>query len=375
MARPDVTAATAFVNADRATIVAQWRELTEIPAPSGQEAQRAAHVETILRASGLEVRRDAAGNVIATRRGMGGGKHVVLDAHLDTVFPIDTDVTTRVEGGTIGAPGVGDNTRNVVALLAMLRAMQAANLTTRGDLTFLFSVAEETDFRGIQQFLADHDGGRIDRFIALDGGYGSFTYGGTGTYWYRYHVLGPGGHTRSPAPVRSATVPLARAIARVYALDVPRSSWLNIGMLGGADVINAKATDAWCSVDLRSTDPESLRRLDSSVARIFAEEASREGMTVRAEAISKEEVASLPGHRTSPMVRAAEAVYRAFGFDPRITNTASNHSSAALRAGIPAISTGVAPCEGAHSIAERCEIEPIFVGIQRTIVLAVALSE
>ena len=374
MARPDIAAATAFVNDDRATIVAQWRELTEIPAPSGEEARRAARIEALLRSIGLDVRRDAAGNVIATRRGTGGGRHVVLDAHLDTVFPAGTDVTTRVEGNTIAAPGVGDNTRNVIALLAMLRAMQAADVSTRGDLTFLFSVSEETDFRGIRQFLADH-AGRIDRFIALDGGYGGFTYGGTGTYWYRYHILGPGGHTRSPARVRSATVPLARAIARVYELEVPRASWLNVGMLGGAEVINAKAADAWCSVDLRSTDPASLRSLDGAVTRIFAEEAAREGMTVRAEVISKEEVASLPGHRTSPMVLTAEAVYRAFGFDPQITNTASNHSSAALRAGIPAISTGVAPCERSHSLDERCTIEPIFTGIQRTLVLAVALAE
>jgi len=374
MARPDIAAATAFVNDDRATILAEWRELTEIAAPSGQEARRAERVETLLRSLGLEVRRDAAGNVIATRRGSGGGKHVVLDAHLDTVFAIGTDVTTRMEGDTIAAPGVGDNTRNVVALLAMLRAMQSANVATRGDLTFLFSVAEETDFRGIRQFLSDH-AGRIDRFVALDGGYGGFTYGGTGTYWYRYHILGPGGHTRSPARVRSATVPLARAIARVYELRVPRASWLNIGMLGGAEVINAKAGDAWCSVDIRSTDPESLRTLDTSVARIFSEEASREGMTVRPEVISKEEVAALRGHRASPMVLTGEAVYRAFGFDPQITNTASNHSSAALRAGIPAISTGVAPCEGAHSLDERCQIEPIFTGIQRTMVLAVALAE
>ena len=374
LARPDVAAATAFVNDDRATILAQWREITEIPAPSGEEARRAERVEAILRAMGLEVRRDAAGNVMATRRGSGGGKHVVVDAHLDTVFAMDTNVTTRVEGDTIAAPGVGDNTRNVIALLAMLRAMQAANVTTRGDVTFLFTVSEETDFRGIQRFLDDHTG-RIDHFVALDGGYGGFTYGGTGTYWYRYHILGPGGHTRSAARIRSATVPLARAIARLYELEVPPASWLNVGMLGGADVINAKADDAWCSVDIRSTEPESLRMLDAEVSRIFAEEAARERMTVRPEVVSKEEVASLPGHRHSPMVLTAEAVYRAFGFDPSITNTASNHSSAALRAGIPAISTGVTRCEGSHSLAERCEIEPIFTGIQRTLVLAVALAE
>ena len=70
-----------------------------------------------------------------------------------------------------------------------------------------------------------------------------------------------------------------------------------------------------------------------------------------------------------------EAVYRAFGFDPEITDTASNHTSAALRAGIPAAGMGTAPCEGSHGLNENCEIEPIFKGIKRMIVLATALSE
>jgi acetylornithine deacetylase/succinyl-diaminopimelate desuccinylase-like protein len=375
IARADLTRAFEAVERDREGIVAQWRALTEIPAPSGHEAKRAEAVESLLRQYGLtDVRRDAAGNVMGTRRGTGGGKRVVLDAHLDTVFALDTNVTTRVENGRLHAPGVGDNTRNVAALLAAIRAMNDAELQTKGDLVFLFTVEEETNFRGIDQFLADNRAS-VDRFVAFDGGYSSFTYGGTGIYWHRYHIIGPGGHTRSGTPPHSATLPLARAIERVYALPLPRSSWLNIGMLGGADVFNAKAPDAWMSVDLRSTVPADLQRLDAAIQQIVEEEARRAGMTSRRDVVSTEEVASLPGHRNSEMVATVEAVFRAFGFDPDITDTASNHTSAAIRAGIPAVGMGTAPCEGAHALRESCEIEPIFTGIKRTIALAVALSE
>jgi acetylornithine deacetylase/succinyl-diaminopimelate desuccinylase-like protein len=75
------------------------------------------------------------------------------------------------------------------------------------------------------------------------------------------------------------------------------------------------------------------------------------------------------------MVHTAEAVYRAFGLDPSITNTASNHTSAAIRAGVPAIGMGAGNCEGSHGLQENCEIATLFPGIQRTLVLAVALSE
>lgn len=375
IARADVARALDAVERDRDGIMAQWRALTEIPAPSGHEAKRAAFVETLLTQYGLtDVHRDAVGNVMGTRRGTGGGTRVVLDAHLDTVFALDTNITTRIENGRLHAPGVGDNTRNVVALLAMIRAMNDAQLQTKGDLIFLFTVEEETNFRGIDRFLADHRG-QIDRFVALDGGYSNFTYGGTGIYWHRYHVIGAGGHTRSDTPPHSATLPIARAIERVYALPLAKSSWINIGMLGGADVFNAKAADAWMSVDLRSTVPADLQSLDAAIQRIVEEEAKRVGMTSRRDVVSTEEVASLPGHRNSEMVAIAEAVFRAFGFTPEITDTAANHTSAALRAGIPAVGMGTAPCEGAHALHENCEIEPFFKGIKRTLALAVALSE
>jgi acetylornithine deacetylase/succinyl-diaminopimelate desuccinylase-like protein len=374
MQREDVARASASVDRDRDAIVAQWRAITEIPAPSGHEAQRADYVEALLKQYGLtDVHRDAAGNVMGTRKGTGGGKHVVFDAHLDTVFALGTNVTTRIDGGKLYAPGIGDDTRNVAALLAMIRAMNDAGLQTTGDLTFVFTVEEETNFRGADQFLADHRG-KIDRYVALDGGYNNFTYGGTGIYWHRYHFLGAGGHTRSATPPYTATLPLARAIQRIYAIKLPEA-YINIGMLGGADVFNAKAADAWMSVDLRSTDQAELKRLDQVIQQIVAEEAKRVGMTTKRDVVSIEEVASLPGHRNSPMVAIAEGVYRAFGFDPEITNTAANHTSAALRAGVPAIGMGTAPCESSHALDENCEIEPIFTGIKRTIALGVALSE
>ena len=51
---------------------------------------------------------DAEGNVIALRKGSGGGPKLVVSAHLDTVFPEGTDVTVKEKDGVILAPGIGD---------------------------------------------------------------------------------------------------------------------------------------------------------------------------------------------------------------------------------------------------------------------------
>ncbi|HVR42342.1 MAG TPA: M20/M25/M40 family metallo-hydrolase [Thermoanaerobaculia bacterium] len=373
---PAVREAFSYVEAHRGDILDEWRFLTEIEAPSGREAERAAAVARILRQSpSVEVSVDEVGNVIAIRRGTGGGPAVAVDTHLDTVFHDLDRVETRVEEGRLWGPGVGDSTRNVEAMLAMLRALDAAGIRTRGDLMLTFTVEEETSFRGIDHLLETR-GDEIDHFLALDGGWNGFTYGGVGTYWIKYHFIGPGGHTRSRTPPYSATLPAARAIDRIYRLRVPADppSNLNVGMLGASDVFNKKAENAWFSVDVRSTDQQVLDRLDRRIAAIARQEAARAGMKLETEIADQWPAAQISGHRGSELVLTMEAVFRAMGFDPTIAPTASNHSSAALRKGISAISTGTAPCRDAHAPTENCEIEPIYRGIQRLIVMALAMT-
>ncbi len=97
--------------------------LTEIAAPSFQEATRAAAFAEMARAHGLEsLETDAEGNVMGLRRGIGNGPLICVAAHLDTVFPPGTDLTVRREGTRLFAPGVGDDTRSLAVLLAWLRA-------------------------------------------------------------------------------------------------------------------------------------------------------------------------------------------------------------------------------------------------------------
>jgi acetylornithine deacetylase/succinyl-diaminopimelate desuccinylase-like protein len=357
-------------------IQSEWIRLTEINAPSRFEQQRAKAVEKILRKAKLDVRYDAAGNLIATRKGSASGPTVVLDAHLDTVFQPGLKIKAVVKEGRIHAPGIGDDTRNVEGLLAMIRALDHAKVKTRGNLVFLFSVEEESSMRGAKVYI-DQNKSSISHYIALDGGYRGFTYSGIGINHDRIHFIGPGGHTRSATPPFSATLPLARAVQRIYTLEVPTnpSSNLNIGMLGGSDVPNAKASDAWFSLDLRSTDQSVIDALEKKIYAIAEEEAAREKMTVKIEPLSRLTASQVPGNRDSELVMTAEQVYLAMGVEnPPITPTASNNANIALLAGLPAISTGMAPCDESHALTESCEIEPLYLGIKRVMVLAVAMA-
>ncbi len=372
---PRLKAAFDHIDKDRDAILREWIAITEINAPSKQEQERAKYIESLLRKSKLDIRYDSAGNLIATRKGTGGGPVTVFDAHMDTVFQPGLKIKATVRDGRVYAPGIGDDTRNIEALLATIRALDAAKIKTRGDLVFLFTTDEEAGMTGAKQYTKDNKG-KVDYYIALDGGYEGFTYAGIGINWYRHHFIGPGGHTRSRTPPYSATLPLARAIARIYELKVPAnpSSNLNIGMLGGSEVVNAKASDAWLTVDLRSTSNDVMADLEQKIAAILEEEAKRVGMTVKTDVISASPAAVLPGNRESNLVKIAEAVHRAMGFDPPIGNAGSNNSSAALLQGITSISTGAGPCSDSHALTENCEIDPLYRGTKKILLLAVSLA-
>jgi len=165
--KPEIKTALKSVD-DRATgIVDEWIKLVEMPSPSGQEQQRAAYIKAEMERLGLtDIRTDDMLNVSGVRKGSGGGPTVVFAAHTDTVFPKDTDLKVKREGDILRAPGVGDDTGNLMATLEMFRALNRGNIKTKGDLIFLASSQEETGLRGAKHWL-ETSGVKTDMFIAF----------------------------------------------------------------------------------------------------------------------------------------------------------------------------------------------------------------
>jgi len=59
---------------------------------------------------------------------------IVFDAHMDTVFQPGLQIKATIRDGKIYAPGIGDDTRNIEALLATIRTLNEAKIKTKGDL-------------------------------------------------------------------------------------------------------------------------------------------------------------------------------------------------------------------------------------------------
>ena len=126
--------------------------LNEIPAPPFGEAVRAAELKRQFERLGLkDVRIDTEGNVLGTRPGEQPTPHIVVAAHLDTVFPEGTDVRVRREGAVLHAPGIADDTRGLAEMLGVIRALDEGKVVTKGTITFVGTVGEEGlgDLRGV----------------------------------------------------------------------------------------------------------------------------------------------------------------------------------------------------------------------------------
>uniref|UniRef100_A0A2A3JS99 Peptidase M20 n=1 Tax=Alloyangia mangrovi TaxID=1779329 RepID=A0A2A3JS99_9RHOB len=347
-------------------------ELTQIPAPPFKEEVRAAAYAEKFRALGLqEVELDGIGNVLGLRRGRGNGQVIVVAAHLDTVFPEGTDVTVRREGTKLFAPGVGDDTRGLAALLAFIRALDAAGIETEQDILFVGDVGEEGkgDLRGIR-YLFEEGAYRekIAGFFTIDGlEVGEITTGAVGSLRYRVTFRGPGGHslnafgTVNPAYALGS---LMAGMARIEVPEAPRTTFC-ASVMGGGSSINAIPEEVWLEVDLRSVDAGELGKLDAALHALVEEAVAGENArgdsthgAIRAELTR---IGNRPAGQTAPgsaIVQAAFAALPVFGFTPS-TGDSSTDANIPMSLGVPAICLGSGGTGGrAHSLEEWIDVEP-----------------
>ena len=160
-----------FMEEDQEEIIARQMELALIPAPTYHEEKKAARLLEMFRAEGLEdCHIDEYGNCVGIRRGTGGGKTVLLEGHMDTVFPLDTELKITRSDGWIYCPGIVDDTRGCVTVLSTVRALNAAGIQTGGDIQVVGTVQEEGmgALKGMQYYVNHHP--ELEASVSVDDG-------------------------------------------------------------------------------------------------------------------------------------------------------------------------------------------------------------
>jgi tripeptide aminopeptidase len=382
---PTVKAALEAAKRNETHFIDEQARFCEIAAPPFKEEARGKEFERLFKNLGLEnVRIDRAGNVIGVRPGAAAHPNLVFAAHLDTVFPEETNVKVTREGTVLKGPGIGDDCRGLAVMLGVIQALKDAKVKTAGTITFVADTGEEGlgDLRGTKNLFADSLKGQIDKFISVDGTGLSITNVGVGSYRYRVTFKGPGGHSFGAFGMANPIQAMGRAIAKIDAFEVPSNpkTTFNVGRVGGGTSVNAIPFEAWMEVDMRSSDKASLEavheKFKAAVQQSVEEENKRWNGRGPVSA-SPDLVGYRPAGSTqadSAIVITALAVSKIFGHKEGLRE-GSTDSNVPMNLAIPAITIGGGGNgTGAHALSEAFDTKDSWLGTQRALLLAVALA-
>lgn len=381
---PKIRQAIDGLKADEERTISDQIKICEIPAPTFHEERRAAWLKDRFIELGLKnVRFDKVGNVLGERPGKDTGPVLVLAAHLDTVFPIETDVKTKREASIIKGPGIGDDCRGLAAILAVARAMNEAKIETGGTIIFVANVGEEGlgDLRGVRHLFDEELKGRATHFISVDGVGMDVTNTAVGVVRYRATFTGPGGHSYGAFGLPSPIHAMGRAIEKISRFDVPQQpkTTFNVGKVEGGTSVNSIAHTAWMEVDMRSVSAEELGKLEARFKHAVQSAVDEENqarpnkspIAIELKIVSQRPAGVQPAD--SPIVQTALAAGNALGVKPRLT-ASSTDSNIPISLKIPAITIdGGGGGKGAHSLDEYFDTTDSHLGTQWALLIALGI--
>lgn len=205
--------------------LALLRTLAAIPAPSHSEHKRVEFIrEWLAREGAQNVRVDEALNVVVPlacegRRGPSG-----------STWPtrmwcsrIWSRCPCREEAGRLYAPGAGDDTANVAALMLCVKFFLSRKLVPREPLLIVFNSCEEGlgNLKGVRQIMQEY-AGRVREVVSFDGQSSSIVSRAVGSERWNVCATTCGGHSFGAFGKPNAIHHMARLIGRLYQQPLPQ---------------------------------------------------------------------------------------------------------------------------------------------------------
>ena len=349
-------------------IIQRTIEIQQIPAPTFEEEKRAIFIHQQFEGEGLQdVSIDDVWNVYARLPGASSEKSLIVTAHLDTVFPMDTDLTVSREHGRVAGPGIGDNSAGLAALFGLLWRLKEEGTQLPGDLWIVANSGEEGlgDLKGMKK-VVDRFGDTPLAYIILEGMvYGRIYHRGLGVRRYRITSKTAGGHSWVDYGTPSAIHELASIVTRLVAENLPVKprTTMNIGKFNGGISVNSIASQASLDLDLRSESKTELNKIANKVEEIV-HSSSRQGVDNSFEVIGDRK----PGEvdKDHPLVEIAVKILENQDVNPEL-NIGSTDANVPLSRGIPAICIGLTNGGSGHTNNEFIFTDPIEKGINQIV--------
>ncbi len=341
-------------------------QVQQIAAPTFEEAGRGKFVLDMFTEEGLsDLQVDSVGNVFARLPGDASAAPLLVSAHLDTVFPAETDLAIRREPGRIYGPGIGDNSLGVAGLFGLLWSLRQAQIRLPGDLWLVANTGEEGlgDLRGMKAITERF---RTDprMYLILEGmAVGQIYYKAIGVRRYKVTAHVAGGHSWTDYGKPSAIHELAELVTKMTAFRLPANprTTLNIGRIGGGTSINTLAPEAWLELDLRSAAADILTDLSHQIEKLV-QAANRPEVRFDMQLVGQRPAGEMSVRH--PFVRLAESCLREEGIQPSLT-AGSTDANLPLSKGYPALVLGLTHGGGAHTLNEYIATQPLERGMRQ----------
>lgn len=367
-------------------------QIQQIPAPTFAEGSRAEFARGLFEREGLEdVVVDGVGNVYGRFQVSSSKlnvKPLIVSAHLDTVFPIETDLQVRREVGKIFGPAIGDNSLGVAALFGLLWGVRERRFVSVGtplsaissDIWFVANVCEEGlgDLRGMKA-VVERFGSDVEAYLVLEGmALGSVYHRAIGVKRYRITAKTTGGHSWSDYGSPSAIHELSKLVVELTSVKLPASprTTMNVGKISGGTSVNVIASEASLELDLRSEGQESLAALISQVEKKIEQANTLKSARQVDVVFEAEVIGARPAGEISadhPLVQLAQECIREQGLEPTLTS-GSTDANIPLSKGYPALVLGITTGGGAHTTNEFINPKPIEKGLEQLISFVRAIS-
>ncbi len=356
------------------------RTLARIPAPSHHEGRRAAFVCQWLHDNGLtSAYVDDATNVICPVGDDGSCDLVAFAAHTDVVFDDTSELPLREEGGRLYAPGVGDDTANLVALLVAAREL-ARNSSQLPEGLGVLIVADSCEeglgnLKGTRALFNAY-GSRIRRFYSFDLYLPQCISDAVGSHRWQIDVTTQGGHSFADFGRPNAIERLCALIEALYRLELPADvpSTLNVGTIEGGTTVNAIAGHASALFEYRSTSDSVLHDLDVQMERTVASFAT-EGVDIAVTSRGQRPASAPRTPELERMTSVSCDVIRALTGEEPDLSPASTDANIPLSLGIPANTVGAVRGALLHTRDEWVDAASVADGLALAYALMLSQSE
>jgi glutamate carboxypeptidase len=343
-----------------------------------------------------------AGHIVATHKGSGRGKRMLLIGHLDTVFEPDSPFQrfTRKDGNVAEGPGVGDDKGGMVVMVAALRAMQAAGTLKDADIEIVLTGDEEDAGNPIEVARRDlvAAAGRTDVALDFEGlaqeeGRDMGSIARRGSASWQVTAKGRTGHSSgifSASAGNGAIYELARILA-AFRSELPEPNLtFNVGLVAGGataeldrDLIRATATGktniippiAIARGDLRALSLEQQQRVMAKMRDIVGRHLAGSEAEITFDDGAYPPMA--PTEASRALLARLNAVNRDLGFpvmgefDPLKRGAGDIGFVAHLLPGLVGLGTAG---QGAHAAGETVDLDSIARQAKRAAILMSRLA-